>query len=211
MSPRTIITGTGCFIPPNIRTNHDFIDQSFFSEDGQAITTPIEETIAKLSMITGIQERRYANDSMNTSEMGTLAARVAIEESAIDPEQIDQVIFAHNFGNVIKHTIQTDVLPSLASRVKHDLGIRNPNCTAYDVLFGCPGWVQALIQADTYFKAGIAKTCLVIGAEALSRVIDPYDRDSMIFSDGAGAAIVEAKPSGDSGVSGLELAKSLPE
>jgi 3-oxoacyl-[acyl-carrier-protein] synthase-3 len=78
--------------------------------------------------------------------------------------------------------------------VKHGLGIKNPHCVAYDVLFGCPGWLQGLIQADTYFKAGIAKKCLVIGAEALSRVIDIYDRDSMIFSDGAGAAVVEAMP-----------------
>ena len=109
MSSRTVITGTGCFIPPHIRTNQDFINQSFFSEDGVAITTPIEETISKLSQITGITERRYADDAMNTSDMGTNAARVAIEESGIDVEQIDQMIFAHNFGNVVKHTIQTDV------------------------------------------------------------------------------------------------------
>jgi 3-oxoacyl-[acyl-carrier-protein] synthase-3 len=98
---------------------------------------------------------------------------------------------AHNFGNVVKHTIQTDVLPALASRVKQALGIRNPNCVAYDLLFGCPGWVQGVIQADAFFKAGIAKKALVIGAETLSRVLDVYDRDSMIFSDGAGACILE--------------------
>ena len=103
---------------------------------------------------------------------------------------------------MIKNTIQTDVLPALASRVKHDLGIKNPNCVAYDILFGCPGWVQGVIQADTYFKAGIAKKALVIGTETLSRVIDMYDRDSMIFSDGAGASVLEAKQEGD-GVSGI--------
>jgi 3-oxoacyl-[acyl-carrier-protein] synthase-3 len=64
---------------------------------------------------------------------------------------------------------------------------------AYDILFGCPGWVQGVIQSDAYFKAGIAKKCLVIGTETLSRVIDIYDRDSMIFSDGAGACVLETK------------------
>ena len=74
-----------------------------------------------------------------------------------------------------------------------DLGIKNPNCVAYDILFGCPGWVQGVIQADTYFKAGVAKKALVVGTETLSRVLDMYDRDSMIFSDGAGASVLEAR------------------
>jgi 3-oxoacyl-[acyl-carrier-protein] synthase III len=199
MNVRTIITGTGCYIPSFIRTNLDFTAQDFYSEDSQRITIPTEEIVTKFSEITGIQERRYANDDMNASDMATLAARIAIKESGIDPEELDQVILAHNFGNVIKNTIQTDVLPALASRVKHDLGIKNPNCVAYDILFGCPGWLQGLIQADTYFKAGIAKKCLVIGAEALSRVLDVYDRDSMIFSDGAGATVVEAIPTPKTG------------
>jgi len=66
-------------------------------------------------------------------------------------------------------------------------------------LFGCPGWVQGLIQADAFFKAGIAKKALIVGTETLSRVIDMYDRDSMIFSDGAGAAVVEYVETGDNG------------
>jgi 3-oxoacyl-[acyl-carrier-protein] synthase-3 len=74
-----------------------------------------------------------------------------------------------------------------------------PNCVAYDILFGCPGWVQGVIQADAFFKAGIASKALVIGAETLSRVIDVYDRDSMIFSDGAGAAVIEYKETGENG------------
>jgi 3-oxoacyl-[acyl-carrier-protein] synthase-3 len=60
------------------------------------------------------------------------------------------------------------------------------------MLFGCPGWVEGVIQAQAYIKAGMAKKCLVIGAETLSRVVDPHDRDSMIYSDGAGATIIEA-------------------
>ena len=91
-------------------------------------------------------------------------------------------------------------MPSLATRVKYKLGIENPNCVAYDVLFGCPGWVEGVIQAQAFIKAGIAKKCLVIGAETLSRVVDKFDRDSMIYSDGAGACIVEKTEDQDSGI-----------
>jgi 3-oxoacyl-[acyl-carrier-protein] synthase-3 len=194
MSIKTVITGTGCYIPDVVKSNEDFIRQEFYTEDAQRITSPTDEIIRKFKDITGISERRYISDNLNSADMATIAARKAIEESGVDPEQLDQVILAHNFGNVLKHTIQIDVLPALASRVKHDLGIKNPNCVAYDILFGCPGWVQGVIQADTYFKAGVAKKVLVVGTETLSRVLDDYDRDSMIFSDGAGAAVLEAKP-----------------
>ncbi len=190
---KTVITGTGCYIPPIIKTNRDFAANDFYGEDSQPITSSPEEVARKFQEITGIEERRYACEDINTSDMATLAAKAAIEDSKINPEELDQIILAHNFGNVVKHTIQTDEVPSLASRVKHDLGIKNPSCVAYDILFGCPGWVQGLIQADTYFKAGIAKKALVIGTEALSRVLDMHDRDSMIFSDGAGACVVESK------------------
>lgn len=166
--------------------------QTFYGEDANRIDTPTKEIVEKFQEITGIEERRYASEEMNSSDMAAIAAKIAIEDSGINPEELDQIIVAQNFGNVIKHTIQTDVLPALASRVKHDLGIKNPNCVAYDILFGCPGWVQGVIQADTFFKAGIAKKALVVGTETLSRVIDTYDRDSMIFSDGAGAVILEA-------------------
>jgi len=88
-------------------------------------------------------------------------------------------------------TIQTDILPSIASRIKHNLQIENPSCVAYDIIFGCPGWVQGMIQAQAYIKSGMAKRCLVVSAETLSRVLDMHDRDSMIYSDGAGAAIIE--------------------
>jgi 3-oxoacyl-[acyl-carrier-protein] synthase III len=190
---RSVITGTGSNIPDDIQSNRDFFQHVFYTENNQRLDTPPPEVVEKFRQITGIAERRYANREMNASDLATLAARMAIEDSGIDPETLDQIILAHNFGNVIKETIQMDAVPSLASRVKHDLGIINPNCIAYDILFGCPGWVQGLIQADAFFKAGIAKKCLVIGTETLSRVIDLYDRDSMIFADGAGACVVEYK------------------
>lgn len=194
-----VITGTGSYIPPEIKTNKDFAATVFYSEKNKPIETPAEEIVSKFCQITGIEERRYTSDNLNASDIGSIAAAAAIEDSRINPEEIDQVIVAHNFGNVFKHTIQSDAVPSLASRIKHALGIRNPHCVAYDILFGCPGWVQGLIQANAFFKAGMAKKALVIGTETLSRVIDIHDRDSMIFSDGAGAAVLEYRETGEPG------------
>jgi 3-oxoacyl-[acyl-carrier-protein] synthase-3 len=188
---RTVITGTGCYIPELTKTNRDFTAHDFFDEHKNRITTDPTIVVEKFRQITGIEERRYAQTELNTSDIATYAAKAAIEDCTVDVESLDQIIMAHNFGNVIKHTIQTDAVPSLASRVKHNLHIKNPYCTPYDILFGCPGWIQGLIQADAFMKAQIAQKCLVIGAETLSRVLDNYDRDSMIFSDGAGACIVE--------------------
>jgi 3-oxoacyl-[acyl-carrier-protein] synthase-3 len=190
---RSVITGTGSYIPPVVQSNSDFAQHVFYSANQQPLATPPQEVVEKFKQITGIEERRYTTDALNTSDIGAIAAQKAITDSGVNPEEIDQLIVAHNFGNVIKHTIQTAAVPSLASLIKHQLGIRNPNCVAYDILFGCPGWIQGVIQADAFFKAGIAKKALVIGAETLSRVIDMYDRDSMIFSDGAGAAVLEYK------------------
>lgn len=191
---RTVITGTGSYIPSYVKTNRDFAGHNFYGEDHKPIDTAPDIVVEKFKQITGIEERRYVGADMTASDMAAIAATKAIEDAGCDPETIDQIIVAHNFGNVVKHTIQTDVLPALASRVKHVLGISNPNCVPYDILFGCPGWIQGMIQADAYFKSGMAKKCLVIGTETLSRVLDFYDRDSMIFSDGAGACVVEALP-----------------
>lgn len=189
----TVITGSGSYIPDFVKTNDDFTGHVFYAEDNSVLDIKPNIIVQKFKQITGIEERRYAPSDIVSSDMASIAAQRAIDDAHCDPETIDQIIVAHNFGNVIKDTIQTDVLPALASRVKHALKIKNPSCIPYDILFGCPGWVQGVIQADAYFKAGIAKKCLVIGTETLSRVIDEYDRDSMIFSDGAGASILEAR------------------
>lgn len=190
---RSIITGTGSYIPPYIKSNKEFAEHIFYGEDQQPLETDPAVVVEKFKQITGIGERRYTSDDLNASDIGTIAAREAIANSGVDLETIDQIIVAHNFGNVIKHTIQTDAVPSLASRIKFDLGIKNPNCIGYDILFGCPGWIQGMIQAHAFFLAGMAKKALIIGTETLSRVIDIHDRDSMIFSDGAGACVLEYK------------------
>lgn len=206
-STTTVITGTGCYIPDFVKTNRDFAGHNFYGEDNKILDIEPHLIVEKFKKITGIQERRYAPAHIDSSDMAAIAAQRAIDDSGCDPEKIDQIIVAHNFGNVVKHTIQTDVLPALASRVKHALKIKNPSCVPYDILFGCPGWIQGVIQADAYFKAGLARKCLVIGTETLSRVLDMYDRDSMIFSDGAGASILEAKSSEEtsSGILGCSV------
>jgi len=185
------ITGSGSYIPNRIIPNIDFENHIFLDEEGAPLSYSNEVITEKFKQITGIEERRYADENLLTSDIAFYAAERAIEDSGIDRETLDYIIFAHNFGNVKSGTIQTDLVPSLASRVKHSLRIKNPRCVAYDILFGCPGWVEGVIQAKAYIKSGMAKRCLVIGAEMLSRVVDPHDRDTMIYSDGAGASIIE--------------------
>ncbi len=196
----SVITGIGSYIPTVIKTNKDFLEESFYNDKNEPFEASNEVIIQKFKAITGIEERRYATDDLDSSSMATIAAQKAIEDANIDPETLDYIILAQNFGDIKIGTIQTDILPSLASRVKHSLKIKNPNCVAYDVIFGCPGWIQGVIQADTNIKAGIAKKCLVIGSETLSRVTDKHDRDSMIYSDGAGACIIESIKSDASGI-----------
>lgn len=185
------ITGTGCFIPKRVVKNEDFLKGTFYTEDGASFSDEPEVIIKKFKHITGISERRYVESEMTVQTIASIAAERAIKDANIDPESLDYIIMAHNFGDVRHDSIQTDIVPSLASRVKHKLRIKNPKCVAYDIIFGCPGWVEACIQAKAFIQSGMATKCLVIGAETLSRVIDPHDRDSMIYADGAGATIIE--------------------
>lgn len=186
------ITGVGSYIPNRVEKNSDFQKHEFLYEDGSAFSQSNTVIIEKFKAITGIHERRYIHKDLNNSDIAYLAADKAIEDAGIDPEELDYLIVAHNYGDVLHQDLQSDTVPSLASRVKHKLRIKNPKCVAYDILFGCPGWVEAMIQASAFIKSGIAKKCLIIGSETLSRVVDKHDRDSMIYSDGAGATILEA-------------------
>ncbi len=194
----TVITGTGSYIPSVRKKNSDFINQEFYAEDNTLIPQT-SKIIEKFEKITGIAERRYITADLRTSDIAAIAAREAINDSNTDPEILDLIIVAHNFGDVADRSLQVDTVPSLANRVKHLLNIRNPGCIAFDTLFGCPGWLLGVMQADAFFKSGMAKTALVIGAETLSRIFDVRDRDSMIFSDGAGAVVLEYRES-DSGI-----------
>ena len=197
---RSVITGTGSYIPEIAVKNEAFISNAFFEKDGSKVYKSNKIVIEKFREITGISERRYAKSDQTASHLACISAEHAIADAAVDRERIDYIIVAHNFGDVVKDSNRVNVVPSLASRVKALLKIKNPDCVAYDLAFGCPGWVEGIIQANYFIKSGDAKCCLVIGAETLSRVIDPHDRDSMIYSDGGGAVVLEAAETRDCGI-----------
>jgi len=137
------ITGVGSYIPEVKVANTDFGKHVFLNEDGSPFSHPNEIVIGKFKSITGIEERRYAESNLCTSDLAFFAAQKAIENAKVDPETIDYIILAHNFGDVRNNAIQSDTVPSIATRVKHKLQIKNPKCVAYDILFGCPGWLKA--------------------------------------------------------------------
>ncbi|MBI9061641.1 MAG: ketoacyl-ACP synthase III [Marinilabiliaceae bacterium] len=192
-----VATGTGSYIPPVVVSNDDFINNRFFNDDGTPIETPGQEIVEKFEQITDIAERRCAEKKHMTSDLAMFAGKAALEDAGFDPEKLDYIIVAHNLGDMRHGSNYPDVLPTMASRVKYKLGIKNPKTVAYDTIFGCPGWTQAMIQANYYIKSGDAKSALVIGADTLSRSMEPHDRDSMIFSDGAGAVLLEARESNE--------------
>lgn len=188
--PNSIITSTGSYIPTLRIPNEQFLGQAFYDADGMKLTRSNDDIVSKFQEITCINERRYVEGNLNVSNIAFLAAERAM--AGLDKESLDYIIVGHNFGDVSPNNIRSDMVPSIASRVKHALRIENPYTVAYDVLFGCPGWLHGMIIADCYIKSGDAKKILVIGAELLSRISDPHDIDSMIYSDGAGATLVEA-------------------
>jgi 3-oxoacyl-[acyl-carrier-protein] synthase-3 len=197
---RSVIIGTGSYIPDQIVSNKVFEKNQFYEADGTKLYKKNESVISKFAEITGIHERRYATTGQNASHLGLLAAQAAISSSNVDAETIDYIIVAHNFGDIQFQSNRTSQVPSLASRIKAMLGIKNPDCVAYDLLFGCPGWIEGVIQANCFIRSGMASRCLVIGCETLSRVIDPHDRDSMIYADGSAAVILEGSSSTESGI-----------
>ncbi|WP_159476078.1 3-oxoacyl-ACP synthase III family protein [Chryseobacterium sp. 18068] len=189
--PNTIIIGSGSYLPNKVIGRDFFLDSEFYTEDGVKIDKPAEETIAKFVEITEIENRRFIDEDLSNSQIGFEAAKIAIADANIDQEELDYIIYASNFGEVTVNGY-VDFMPTMAARVKNKLGIKNRKCITYDMIFGCPGWVEAMILADNLIKANVAKTILVIGAETLSRVTDPHDRNRMIFADGAGAVVVKA-------------------
>ena len=192
-SIQSVIVATGSYIPHLKINNTHFLNHTFLEKDGAPINKDVRIIVDKFKSITGIEDRCYALSDQTASDLGYLAALQALESSGIDKESIDYLIVAHNFGDVKHGSNRVDMVPTLASRIKYLLQIKNPDCVAYDLPFGCPGWLEGVIQANYFIKSGDAKRCLVIGAETLSRIIDPHDRDSMIYADGAGAVILEGR------------------
>lgn len=195
MAIYSIITGTGSYVPPVEMKNENFISYEFYNTDGSLIDTPPAQIIEKFKKITTIESRRYASKEQSTSDLALYASESALESAKVDREELDYIIVAQNFGETQPGSNSIVTTPSLASRLKAKLNIKNPFSVAYDIIFGCPGWVQAMIQADYYIKSGDAKKVLVVGADILSRQSDPHDRDSMIYADGAGAVVVEGRES----------------
>ncbi len=188
----TRIIGTGSYLPPKIIKNSHFLDYEFYDPSTKKIFDKTnEEIIRKFSDITNIEERRYVDEDQVTSDIAVLAIKEACKSAGISKDSLDFIIIAHNFGDIDVNNVRTDILPGLANKVKMKLHIKNPSCICHDVVSGCPGWTQGMIVADAYIKSGFMKRGVVVGADVLSRVSDPHDRDSMIYADGAGATIVE--------------------
>jgi 3-oxoacyl-[acyl-carrier-protein] synthase-3 len=188
----SILLGSGSYVPTRRIPNADFLGHSFYDQQGLRLEKMNQVIIGQFEQITGIRERRYVTDDLVASDIAFFAAREALASAQIDGETLDCIIVAHNFGDIRADNPRSEFVPALASRVKHALGIANPNTIVYDLPFGCAGWLQGVIQADFYIRSGSAKRVMVIGAETLSRICDPHDRDSMIYSDGAGAVILGA-------------------
>jgi 3-oxoacyl-[acyl-carrier-protein] synthase-3 len=186
----SIIKSTGSYLPAAVIPNTHFLKNEFYDEDGNRLDRPNPEIIAKLNEITEIEERRYVTEDLITSDIATIAAEKALEDE--DRENLDYIIVGTNLGELTADNNRTDFVPTIAARVKHKLRIKNPYTVAFDLPFGCAGWLQGMIMADYFIKSGDATRILVIGAEILSRVCDPHDIDSMIYADGAGATLVQA-------------------
>lgn len=187
----TRIIGTGSYLPPKIIKNSHFLNNTFYDNSKVLIDKSNEEIIQKFREITNIEERRYVSDDQVTSDIAAIAIEEACKSAGITKESLGFIIIGHNFGDIRHGNVRTDILPGLANKVKMKLHIKNPECICHDVVSGCPGWTQGMIVADAYIKSGFYKRGVVVGADVLSRISDPHDRDSMIYADGAGATIVE--------------------
>lgn len=192
----SVFRGSGSYLPTRVVENREFLTNEFFLDYGEPIAPGDNvRVVEKFREITEIGARRYVTDDLVASDIGAEAARVALADAGIDPETLDYIVVAHNFGDVSADNLRLDFCPTLAARIKEILDIKNPWCVAFDLPFGCPGWLQAVIHADYFLRSGDAKRALIIGTETLSRVCDPGDRDSMLYADGAGAVVMEATES----------------
>jgi len=196
---RSVIAATGSYIPPVRVPNSEFLNHDFRAADGKPLTKTNAEIVKQFEAITGIQERRYVENGTVTSDIAYAAGSEALSSGGIDGETLDLIIVAHNFGDVQRSGGHPDLVPSLAARVKAKLRISNPRAAAFDLVFGCPGWIQGVITADAMIRAGDIRRALIIGSDTLSRISDPHDRDSMIYADGAGATVIEARDT-DAGI-----------
>ena len=176
---RTIITGTGHYVPPRIVTNQEL----------EKLMDTSDEWIRER---TGIRERDHVDDGVGTSDLAVEAARRAIADAGIDPASIDFVVAA---------TLSPDhYFPGIGVLVQAKLGLGTTG--ALDVRNQCSGFLYALSAADQYVRAGTYKRVLLVAAEVQSTNLDFSDKGrdmSVLFGDGAGAVILEPGADGDDG------------
>ena len=195
------ITGTGRAMPSRVITNDYFLDHTFYTKEGKKNEKSTAAIIQKLEEISGIKERRFIPEEEPSVEILFQACSNAIQDAGIDKNEIDGLIVAHNAGNMLPNQVGVfHTVPNLAAVVKNKLGVTNHQCHAYDILFGCPGWLQGVIQANRLIESGEATHVLVAGLEIASRLLDPNDVDSLLMADGCGATIVSKSESKDKGV-----------
>ncbi len=188
----TKIIGTGSCIPEQVIQNEYFSDYSFYDPaTKKPFDKPNEEIIQKFHEITNIEERRWIREDQVASDIAAEAVAEACKVANVELDELEFLIVSHNFGDVTFGKTHTDVLPSMANKVKGKLNLINPACICHDVISGCPGWTQGMVVANAYIRSETFNKGVVVGVDALSRISEPHDRDTMIFSDGAGASVVE--------------------
>ena len=168
--PKASLISIAAYAPPKILTNFDL----------EKMVETNDEWIVKR---TGISQRHIAQDE-DTSELGTKAAKIALERANLTAKDVDAIICA---------TISPDhfCMPSTACKIAKNLGINA--ITAFDISAACTGFIYLLELAKSLIESGSKKNVLIIGAEKLSKIVDWTDRATCIlFGDGAGAAVVSA-------------------
>lgn len=178
---RSIIRGTGGYLPERVMTN----------EDMSKIVDTSDEWIRER---TGISQRHIAGDDQVTSDLATAAALSALDAAGISADQVDLIVLAT--------TTPDRTFPATATAVQAKLGV--PGGAAFDVQAVCSGFLFALATADSMLKSGLFKTAIVIGAETFTRILDWSDRGTcVLFGDGAGAVVVTAESEASAGQSGI--------
>lgn len=192
------IQSFGHYLPENLLENTKFLKQKF-KVKGSIPIPPSDsaDIVKKFEEVTGIQSRYYRNQEETASKMGIYAAKNALDKANVDPQELQLIIFAHNWGDqsYVAGNIQFDVLPNLASRVKYELNIDSMDCPAFDINFGCTGFIEGLKIAEALMIVHNKNLALIIGADTVSSVIDPEDINSLLFGDGAGAAVISLNTS----------------